>query len=98
SAANVDAANSISDTITFDSSLSGAVITLTQGQLELSGAGTGVITIAGSNLASPISVSGNFAGRVFLVDFDVNAVLAGLTIEAGSVGFDGGGGISNSGT
>ena len=49
--ANTDAAAGIADTIAFNPSLGSQTITLTQGQLELSGAGTGTITIDGSSPA-----------------------------------------------
>jgi hypothetical protein len=90
--ANTDAAAGQSDTITFAPSLAGATITLAQGQLELSGAGGGMITIDGTSLSSPIAVSGNNASRVFQVDAGVHAAFARLTIE------DGAGGIGNAGT
>jgi hypothetical protein len=93
--ANTDAAGGISDTVVFDSSLSGTTITLGQGQLELSGAGTGMITIDGGG---QITVSGNNASRVFQVDSGVQAVLAGLIIQNGTVTADYGGGIHNAGT
>ena len=56
--ANSDAAQGISDTIIFQSNLSGAVITLTHGQLELSGSGQASIAIDGSSLQSPVTISG----------------------------------------
>ncbi len=96
--ANADAAAGRSNTITFAANLAGATITLAQGQLELSGAGGGTITIDGSGLSSPVTISGNNASRVFLVDARVQAVLNDLVITDGNSGFLGGGGISNSGT
>ncbi len=94
--ANTDAANGISDTINIDPSLAGATIVLTQGQLELSGVG-GKITIDGSGLSTPVTISGNKASRVFQVDSGVQAEADNLTITAGSTG-DNGGGIDNFGT
>ena len=98
--ANADAAVGVSATITFDPSLNGAIITLTQGPLELT-AGSGKTTIDGGG---QIAVSGNNANRVFQVDSRANAVLANLSIEGGSVSnssvFDSsafGGGIYNAG-
>jgi hypothetical protein len=102
--ANTDAAAGIFDTITFDSSLAGATITLAQGQLELSGAAAsgGTITIDGSSLSSPITVSGGFgttnSSRVFMVDKGVHAALNSLTITGGQIEVSDGGGIYNSGT
>ena len=55
--ANADAAAGISDTIAFDASLGSSTIKLTQGQLELSGAGAGTITIDGSSPSTPIALS-----------------------------------------
>ncbi len=95
--ASLDARNAISDTIVFDSSLSGGTITLAQGELELSGAGGGAITIDGSSLATPPSVSGNNASSVFQVDGGVQAVFTGFNIEQGNAQLFGGG-ISNLGT
>jgi hypothetical protein len=57
--ADTDAAAGTSDTIQFDPSLSGETILLTQGQLELSGAGTGTITIDGSGLSAPVTLTTN---------------------------------------
>jgi hypothetical protein len=98
--ANADSRQGTSDTIRFDASLSGQTITLSQGQLELGrgGSGSGAITIDGSGLTSPIVVSGNNAGRVFLVDSGVQASIAGLTIQGGRITDANGAGIANSGT
>jgi hypothetical protein len=97
--ANATAAAGKSATITFDPSLAGATITLAQGQLELSGAGGGKITIDGSGLSSPITIDGSNATRVFQVDQGAQALLTGLTIQGGNAPSPGvGGGISNAGT
>ncbi len=94
--ANTDAHNGTSDTIVFASSLAGQTITLSQGELNLSGAGTGTITIDG---AGQMTISGNNASTVFAVQTGVQALLQGLTIEngSGSNGFSSGGGIYNNG-
>jgi Right handed beta helix region/IPT/TIG domain len=76
--ANTDAGVGQSDTITFASSLNGQTITLTQGQLTLTGVG-GVITIDGAN---QITVNGN--NHPILKDnASVNAVINNLTFTAG---------------
>jgi hypothetical protein len=97
--ANADASSGQSDTITFDASLGNATVTLTAGQLELSGAGGNATeTIDG---AGRITVSGNHASRVFRSDAGVQAELDGLTITAGSIPtfiLQPGGGIYNLGT
>src|SRR5262249_10562672 len=90
--ANADSASGISDTIHFDPSLDGAILFLTQGQLEVK-AGSGTITIDG---AGKIVVDGNHASGVFLVDAGAHVTLSGLTIEGGSTSQ--GAGIENSGT
>lgn len=78
------------DTITFDSSLSGQTITLTNGALEINNA----LTISGPGSGS-LEVSGNNASRVF----DITAsnsepvAISGLTITSGYV--DGRGGAIN---
>jgi hypothetical protein len=95
--ANSDAANGVSDTIQFNSSLASATIVLSQGQLELRSAG-GTITIDGSALSTPVTISGNHASRVFLVDAGVQAVFDSLNIVNGIVSDDHGGGVDNSGT
>jgi len=93
--ANADAAAGLSDKITFDQTLNGATVTLSQGQLELT-SGSGTTTIDG---ASQIAISGNNASRVFAVDTGAHVALAGLTIENGNrVNVDDGGGIFSQGT
>jgi hypothetical protein len=88
-------------TITFAQGISS--ITLAGSQLELSGHNAttqATITIAGGTAG--VTVDGNNASRVFLVDSGVGAALAGLTIAHGKVfGFTvagEGGGINNDGT
>jgi hypothetical protein len=75
--ANAEAALGVSETITFDPSLDGQTIGLTQGQLEIT-AGSGTVMINGGG---QIAVSGNYASRVLLVDRGGNLSLTGLTIE-----------------
>jgi hypothetical protein len=86
-------------TIGFAANLSGQTITLAQGQLELGlgGAGNGVISIDGSGLASPITISGNNASRLFMVDSGVSAALNNLVLNNGG-GSNPGGAIYNAGT
>jgi hypothetical protein len=97
--ADADAANGLSDVINFDPSLSGATITLTTGQLELSGVAGGKITIDGTSLAQPVTISGGGLSRVFQVDAGVQAELDNLTITAGNDSDNvGGGGILSQGT
>ncbi len=99
--ANADAANGISDTITFDQSLAGATISVAgQGSLELSGAGGGKITIDGSGLSTPVTISGangtiRYTAHVFQVDLGVVAEFDGIAITRG---FFDGGDILTSGT
>jgi hypothetical protein len=96
--ANAEAAAGVSDTITFASSLAGQTITLSNGQLELSGAGGGRITLDGRGLSSPLTVSGNNASRIFQIDTGVWAAVYGLVITAGHApSFGEGGGVYNSG-
>ena len=100
--ANGAAAQGRDVTITFDPSLAGQTITLAQGQLELSGAGAGTITIDGSSLSQPITISGGSVNRTFQVDSGVQAVLSGLVLTGGVVNeqfvLGGGGAIFNNGT
>jgi hypothetical protein len=100
SQANKDAGAGVSDTIVFASSLAGATITLTQGQLELSGhaANGAMITMDGSSLGQAVTVNGNNGSRVFQVDSSVQAAFVSLVITGGNRGNDAGGGILNSGT
>jgi ELWxxDGT repeat protein len=96
--ANTDATNGITDTIIFDPSLSGAMITLSQGPLELSGAppaGSAPITIDASALAGGITVSGNNQSQIFQVDAGATVSLSGLTLQGGVGGY--GGAIYNAG-
>ena len=95
--ANTDAAAGISDTIDFDPSLGSSTIDLTQGTLELSGAGTGTITIDGSSPSTPLTISGVNTSSVFQIDSGVQAVLTNLTIEHGTSA-NNGGAIFNGGT
>lgn len=82
--ANTDAAAGISDTIDFDPSLGSSTIDLTQGPLELSGAGTAAITIDGSSPSTPLAISGSNSSNIFQIDNDVHVVLTDLTIENGT--------------
>src|SRR4029079_17112001 len=96
--ANVDAVVGVSDTITFDPSLNGSTITLSQGQLELT-YGSGTTTLDGGG---QIAISGDNSSRVFQVEGSRQAVLTGLTIENGyavlnATVINAGGGIFNHG-
>ena len=88
------------DTITFDSSISGGTIHLAS-TLTLSNN----VTIDGSVLDSPITISGDTDNngtrdvRVFYINPGVTAILKGLTITKGyASGYNDGGGIYNYGT
>ena len=80
------------DTITFDPSLSGATITLGSTLPAIND----TLTIDGSALAVPITLSGNNSVRVMLVNPGISLTLDTLTIADGydDLGF-GGGGIRN---
>jgi fibronectin-binding autotransporter adhesin len=80
------------DTIVFSSMFdTPQTITLTGGQLELTGTEAGTtITGPGANL---LTVSGNNASRVFLVDANASAKIAGLTVTGGNAQNDDGGGV-----
>jgi hypothetical protein len=95
--AAISQANSDSggDTIVFSELFSSPqTITLTGGQLELTGTrAPTTITGPGANL---LSVSGHQASRVFLVDANVTASISGLTVTGGNAATsddDGGGGV-----
>ncbi|HEX4122237.1 MAG TPA: choice-of-anchor Q domain-containing protein [Verrucomicrobiae bacterium] len=82
-------------TVTFDASLSGKTILLTNGQIEL----PINCTIDASSLPGGITLNGNHSNRIFQVDSTV--VLNSLTITNGidnGGGNGGGGGIRNIGT
>jgi len=81
------------DTITFDSSLSGQTIGLSTTLIINKN-----LTIDGSALASRISISGKDLVRVLFVGRDVVVTIGSLIIKEGkTTGYDGGGGIYNSG-
>jgi hypothetical protein len=80
------------NTVSFLYTFSSGTVTLTDGQLELSGS-SGVRTIDGGNR---ITIDGNHASRLFLVDAGVQAVLTRLDLANGSS--DSGGGVFNSGS
>src|SRR5262249_7579142 len=102
--ANTDAANGTSDTIVFNTAqMGGSTVTLQQGQLKLK-AGAGTTAIDGGGL---VTVNGNNASRVFLIDGGAQALLSNLTIANGTPGespgnpvngSENGGGIENFGT
>jgi predicted outer membrane repeat protein len=79
-------------TITFDSSLSGGTVVLTQGQLEISDAVL-INGDIGGDLTRDISISGNDESRVFLIDsaLDMGVTLSHMNIENGFTLGDGGG-------
>jgi predicted outer membrane repeat protein len=79
------------NTVSFLYTFSSGTVTLTDGQLELSGT-PGLRTIDGGNR---ITLSGNHASRLFLIDAGVQAVLTRLDLSHGSS--DSGGTIFNSG-
>jgi Bacterial Ig-like domain (group 3) len=82
-------------TITFDPTVfsSPQTITLTQGYLELTDT-TGTISIDGPTTG--LTISGDGASRVFLVDSGVSASFSELTIAEGTA--SSGAGLSNQGT
>src|SRR6185312_15043531 len=81
------------DTITFDLTVfapgTSHTITLNANELEI----THNLTISGPGSAN-LSVSGNNASRVFLIDHSVTTSISGLTITAGNAGTAYGGGIN----
>ena len=82
-------------TIAFDPTAfsSARTITLTQGQLELSGSGDGTsITIDAP--AAGLTINAGGGSRVFQVDAGVAATLSGLTIIGGATDQNGGGVLS----
>ncbi len=84
-----------SGTITFTSTLAGATIVLTGGELLLSGG----LTIDASALPGGITINGNASSRIFDVESGIAPVtLNSLTITGGSMTSFPGGGLYNSGT
>ncbi len=83
-------ANGVSDTIIFDSFLSGT-LTLTLGELAIANdtPATDDLIIQGPE-ARKITVSGNDASRVFLLRADTDISIIGLTISDGAADFGGG--------
>jgi LPXTG-site transpeptidase (sortase) family protein len=79
------------DTITFDASLSGATITLASPLTLYKN-----VTIDGSALSSPLSISGNSSVSVFNINSGIAVILDSLTIKYGNA--NSGGGINNKGT
>ncbi len=83
--------------IDFQLGTAAATITLGDGQLELTN--TKVPTTIYDGVGQgPLTISGNSAGRVFLIDANVTATLSGLTITAGLAAGDYGGGLEDLGT
>lgn len=80
------------DTICFAPALAGQTITL--GSTLTIGKN---LTIDGSSLVSPISVSGNNAVRVFMVNRGVTATLKSLKVAHGYVASEEGAGLQNNG-
>ncbi len=74
------------DTIVFAPSLDGQTITLTSGELYI----TGALTIQGPG-ANKLTISGHNSSRVFDVALNVNVALSGLTISNGFAVHEGGG-------
>jgi predicted outer membrane repeat protein len=74
--ANFDADAS---TITFDGSLSGGTMTLTDGEIAI----TEALTIAGLG-ADRLTISGGGASRIFTIESGVTAEMSGLTLTGGS--------------
>ena len=81
-------------TITFAPGLAGQTITLTNGDLALTNT-TGKITIQGPG-ANELTIDGNSAFTVFVVDGGVTADISGLTMAHGYANM--GGAIMNDGT
>ncbi len=94
--ADTDAAAGVSDTIQFDPGLGGQTIQLTQGSLELSGAGAGTITIDGSSPSQPVTLVGKSGDAALVIDGGVSAAIDNLNIE-NSYSTGNGGAITNAG-
>jgi parallel beta-helix repeat protein len=77
-------------TIDFDSTLNGATITLTSGELSISGL---ALTIDASTLPSGIKISGNANSRIFKINNSSIVTLRSLQLLNGRISNDNGGGI-----
>ncbi len=88
------AAAASGDFLVFVSGLSGQTITLTSGQLSVSQN----LTIDGSALAIPVTISGNHTSRVFSIPSGASVTLSHLGIIDGAPGGGDGGGILSFGT
>jgi adhesin HecA-like repeat protein len=83
------------DTVNFDASLDGQRIVLQQGHLAVDRD----LTITAADLPDGVTLDGNDASDVLLVDQGVTATLAGLTVTHGHTSLDNtAGGITNRGT
>jgi hypothetical protein len=89
-------ANSISgDAITFAPSLAGSTITLTNGEMTL----TGNLTMDASGLTNGIRLDGSYASRIFNIAAGANVFLNSLTLTNGhSDANNWGGAVINNGT
>ena len=76
------------ETISFDPTLNGATITLSSGNLVVSGL---TVEIDATSLAEGVSLSGNNSSRIFLVSGTSNVTLRNLRIRDGQA-FEGNGG------
>ncbi len=83
-------------TIVFELGTAAAMITLSQGQLELSNTSESV-TIDDGPGQGPVTISGNSQSGVFQVDSGVTASISGVTITEGSA-TQGGGAVFNEGS
>jgi Right handed beta helix region len=88
---NILAAATNGETITFDPTLNGATITLTSGELAISGL---QVSIDASALSNGIKISGNNASRIFSISSGSSVTLSNLEIFNGRVAENTGGGIS----
>src|SRR5262249_32962800 len=77
--------------ITFDTNLSGATITLTNGQLFVQNS----LTIDASAMGNRVTISGNNSSRVLMISNNATVVLKSLDISDGRVVYDAGAGIYN---
>lgn len=78
------------ETITFDPALNGATITLTSGELAITGL---QVSIDASALSNGIKISGNNNSRVFIISGNANVSLNSLDIFNGRSSANYGGGI-----